>query len=493
MSKIVLTPVTNGQNVSSINSNFTEIARQLNDLVLYRDNPASQANQVKQDVDFNGNNLLNVGLVDATDFTIGGASLDQGLVATVTAAAATAVAASVVSVNAAANATAITAGALQKTNNLSDLGSIATAKANLALDQVNNTSDANKPVSTATQTALNLKANIASPTFTGVPAAPTPATADNSTTIPTTAYVQLQFQNAQTPVFATSAVVRGAAGTSRGYYLYTGTTARWSIVESSTAESGSNVGSDLLIGRYNDAGSFLDIPLQISRATGNVTVLAGLTAQSQVIGNASTVGTQSIIGPVASFRGTQIYTGANLRWYTYADNTAEGGSNAGSDYTISRYNDAGTFIDSPVFISRATGAVRIKGNVAAVAAGYVGEILTSTNTGVGLSTSTNGNIVSMTLTAGVWDVSGVVHYIPAATTSFLRSQQGITTTSLTFAGLGSFTTNFVQATNSGNPDHCTPIVRVTVASNTTVYLVAQAVFTVSTMSSDGFIRATRVG
>jgi hypothetical protein len=35
------------------------------------------------------------------------------------------------------------------------------------LTNVDNTSDANKPVSTATQTALNLKANIASPTFTG--------------------------------------------------------------------------------------------------------------------------------------------------------------------------------------------------------------------------------------------------------------------------------------------------------------------------------------
>jgi hypothetical protein len=35
------------------------------------------------------------------------------------------------------------------------------ARANLGLDQVNNTSDAAKPVSTATQTALNLKANVA--------------------------------------------------------------------------------------------------------------------------------------------------------------------------------------------------------------------------------------------------------------------------------------------------------------------------------------------
>ncbi len=40
-------------------------------------------------------------------------------------------------------------------------------KTTIGLPNVDNTSDANKPVSSASQTALNLKANIASPTFTG--------------------------------------------------------------------------------------------------------------------------------------------------------------------------------------------------------------------------------------------------------------------------------------------------------------------------------------
>lgn len=43
----------------------------------------------------------------------------------------------------------------------------ATARTTLDLGNVDNTSDAGKPVSTAQQTALNLKANLASPTFTG--------------------------------------------------------------------------------------------------------------------------------------------------------------------------------------------------------------------------------------------------------------------------------------------------------------------------------------
>jgi hypothetical protein len=63
----------------------------------------------------------------------------------------------------------------------------------LWLNNVNNTSDANKPVSTAQQTALNLKANLASPWLTGTPTAPTPGVWDNSTTIATTAYVKNQW------------------------------------------------------------------------------------------------------------------------------------------------------------------------------------------------------------------------------------------------------------------------------------------------------------
>lgn len=48
-----------------------------------------------------------------------------------------------------------------KANNLSDLASIPTALINLGLNNVSNTSDANKPISTATQAALDLKENAA--------------------------------------------------------------------------------------------------------------------------------------------------------------------------------------------------------------------------------------------------------------------------------------------------------------------------------------------
>jgi hypothetical protein len=60
----------------------------------------------------------------------------------------------------------------------------------VGLENVDNTSDANKPVSTAAQIAIDLKANLDSPSFTGVPEAPTPINTTNSTQIATTAFVQ---------------------------------------------------------------------------------------------------------------------------------------------------------------------------------------------------------------------------------------------------------------------------------------------------------------
>lgn len=68
-------------------------------------------------------------------------------------------------------------------------GNVTLTKTDVGLSNVDNTSDLNKPISTATQDALDLKANIDSPSFTGTPTAPTPATSDVSTKVATTQYV----------------------------------------------------------------------------------------------------------------------------------------------------------------------------------------------------------------------------------------------------------------------------------------------------------------
>ena len=65
-------------------------------------------------------------------------------------------------------------------------------KGDVGLGNVDNTTDANKPISTATQTALDLKAPLASPALTGAPTAPTAAAATNTTQIATTEFVRAE-------------------------------------------------------------------------------------------------------------------------------------------------------------------------------------------------------------------------------------------------------------------------------------------------------------
>lgn len=69
------------------------------------------------------------------------------------------------------------------------IGIVTLSKTDVGLANADNTSDANKPVSTATATALGLKADKASPTFTGTPAAPTATAGTNTTQLATTAFV----------------------------------------------------------------------------------------------------------------------------------------------------------------------------------------------------------------------------------------------------------------------------------------------------------------
>jgi hypothetical protein len=71
-------------------------------------------------------------------------------------------------------------------------GTVSLVKGDVGLGNVDNTADSAKPVSTAQQTEIDTKADLASPTFTGTPLAPTPAANTNTTQIATTAYVQTE-------------------------------------------------------------------------------------------------------------------------------------------------------------------------------------------------------------------------------------------------------------------------------------------------------------
>lgn len=76
MAKIVLDEVAGGYDLSKINDNFQKIEDELNNKVLYRDNPVGEPNAVQKDIDLNGKKLLNVHTLDVTSsFSIQGLDL----------------------------------------------------------------------------------------------------------------------------------------------------------------------------------------------------------------------------------------------------------------------------------------------------------------------------------------------------------------------------------------------------------------------------------
>lgn len=66
-----------------------------------------------------------------------------------------------------------------------------------------------------------------------------------------------------------------------------------------------------------------------------------------------------------------LLTGTSARWAVVSDSSSETGSNAGSNFYVSRFDDNGTFIDTPIGINRATGVVSL-GKPLPIASGGTG-------------------------------------------------------------------------------------------------------------------------
>ena len=71
MTKLVLDDLPAGFNRQRIDSNFTKIEQEFQDKVLYRDNPTGEPNQMENDLDMNGNSILNVTGLEFTEIILG--------------------------------------------------------------------------------------------------------------------------------------------------------------------------------------------------------------------------------------------------------------------------------------------------------------------------------------------------------------------------------------------------------------------------------------
>lgn len=109
-------------------------------------------------------------------------------------------------------------------------------------------------------------------------------------------------------------------------------------------------------------------------------------------------------GAAGTPRAWNIFTNAALRWQVEADASAELGANAGSDFTISRFSDAGGYLDTPLKVRRTDGAVFVAGNFTVGAAVQASTVRTT-------------EAIYLGATPGAFGVSGVIFRGPAANPS----------------------------------------------------------------------------
>jgi hypothetical protein len=71
MAKITLPTISSGYaTTTQLNNAFNQIETELQDRVLYRENPAGEPNTMENDLDMNGNKIINVG-----DIEVGGVNV----------------------------------------------------------------------------------------------------------------------------------------------------------------------------------------------------------------------------------------------------------------------------------------------------------------------------------------------------------------------------------------------------------------------------------
>jgi hypothetical protein len=202
------------------------------------------------------------------------------------------------------------------------------------------------------------------------------------------------------------------------------------------------------------------------------------------LGTGSTIAASPTLGDVSGKIATTFFVATTL-----ASPPAIGGTTAaaGSFTTLAA--------SSTITPSQTAGIVGTTTNNNANA-GSVGEYISSSASAVSLTTSTPTNITSISLTAGDWDVSGAVAFVNPGTSSVSSMIAGISTTSGAFgalvSGFGQASVQVPATTGLSGSTVAPYTTRISIASTTTVYLIGQCNFTISTFTANGYIRARRI-
>jgi hypothetical protein len=161
----------------------------------------------------------------------------------------------------------------------------------------------------------------------------------------------------------------------------------------------------------------------------------------------------------------------------------------GTQNQILTVNSGGT---APAWKTGITGVT----NGSDASAGIVGEYISSqVTTGVSITQNVVTNITSISLTAGDWDVSSNLNITCTITNNITFTLQGgISTTSATLGSQDTYSQIMIHAGASATQTQifASPIVRLSLTSTTTVYLVGFGNGSLSSITGKGTIRARRI-
>lgn len=254
------------------------------------------------------------------------------------------------------------------------------------------------------------------------------------------------------------------------------------------------------------AGSFTDTRLPVAVLfnnavlTGTPTIAGYLTsalAASTYLTQANAASTYLSITTAASTYLTQTNASSTYLTITTAASTYATITNLALKAPSANPNFTGTATAQAITLTNIltpSTTVGIKGTTLAdnAQAGSIGEYMTATGTAVPVTTSTAANITSITLTAGDWDVWGNIEFIGNTGTLITGIVGSVSLTSATTTPPPFFSAlNGVPFNSAAIVTQFAPIQRINVSTNTVVFLVGQATFTVSTVSVNGYIAARR--
>jgi hypothetical protein len=171
-----------------------------------------------------------------------------------------------------------------------------------------------------------------------------------------------------------------------------------------------------------------------------------------------------------------------------------GNGTIGADNTAFRANDAQIRLNG----TRGTATQSLAGIGTVLTPGQIKSASVAVGSPVSLTTDTATNITTLSLEPGVWRVMGQLGFIPAASTSITQLQAAINTTSATSPAVDAVAAARNQQGGAAYVPGAviqalgTSEAILTLTATTTVYLIARAIFTVSTMTAYGKIQAERI-